>query len=225
MSVILPRGSKIPIKATKNFVTTQDYQNKIIFEIFEGERIITKMNNLLCKLTLRNLPEGLKGEVSIDVIFEIDSDGILTITAIEKDTKIESHVVTSANGNLTYDQIKKIIYDAEKAKEEDIKEEKRIRSMIKFNDDIIKNLHIYYDYEDVRKVIEGYKNWLKQNPDLNKEDYEEKNQEMNNSMPKDILENQNIKDFNDFDFDDVNVNNNNNTNNILIEQSSNIQET
>jgi hypothetical protein len=48
---------------------------------------------------------------------------------------------------------------------------------------------------------------------------------MNNSMPKDILENQNIKDFNDFDFDDVNVNNNNNTNNILIEQSSNIQET
>ncbi len=225
MSVILPRGSKIPIKATKNFVTTQDYQNKIIFEIFEGERIITKMNNLLCKLTLRNLPEGLKGEVSIDVIFEIDSDGILTVTAIEKDTKIESHVVTSANGNLTYDQIKKIIYDAEKAKEEDIKEEKRIRSMIKFNDDIIKNLHIYYDYEDVRKVIEGYKNWLKQNPDLNKEDYEEKNQEMNNSMPKDILENQNIKDFNDFDFDDVNVNNNNNTNNILIEQSSNIQET
>ena len=225
MSVILPRGSKIPIKATKNFVTTQDYQNKIIFEIFEGERIITKMNNLLCKITWRNLPEGLKGEVSIDVIFEIDSDGILTITAIEKDTKIESHVVTSANGNLTYDQIKKIIYDAEKAKEEDIKEEKRIRSMIKFNDDIIKNLHIYYDYEDVRKVIEGYKNWLKQNPDLNKEDYEEKNQEMNNSMPKDILENQNIKDFNDFDFDDVNVNNNNNTNNILIEQSSNIQET
>ena len=54
MSVILPRGSKIPIKAIKNFVTTQDYQTKIKFEIYEGERKITKLNNLLCEFTLKN---------------------------------------------------------------------------------------------------------------------------------------------------------------------------
>ena len=224
MSVILPRGSKIPIKAIKNFVTTQDYQNRIKFEIYEGERKITKLNNLLCELTLKNLPECLKGEVSVDVIFDIDSDGILTITAIEKNTKNKSQISTSANGNLTTDEIKQIIYEAEKAKEEDEKEEIRIRSIIKFNDDIIKSLHIFSENESVRKMLEGYKNWLKQNPDLTKEEYEKKNEEMNNNLPKDIVEvNQNRENMNYDDFDEFNMNINNN-NNILIEQNNEVQE-
>ena len=223
MSVILPRGSKIPIKAIKNFITTQDYQNKIKFEIYEGERKITKLNNLLCELTLKNLPECLKGEVSVDVIFEIDSDGILTITAIEKNTKMKSQISTSANGNLTTDEIKQIIIEAEKAKEEDEKEEIRIRSIIKFNDDIIKNLHIYSEIESVRKMLEGYKNWLKQNPDLPKEEYEKKNEEMNNNLPQDIVEvNQNRENMNYDDFDDFDMNINNN--NVLIEQNNVVQE-
>lgn len=223
MSVILPRGSKIPIKAIKNFVTTQDYQTKIKFEIYEGERKITKLNNLLCEFTLKNLPEGLKGEVSVDVIFDINSDGILTVTAIEKNTKIKSQISTSANGNLTNDEIKQIIFEAEKAKEEDEKEEIRIRSMIKFNDDIIKNLHIYFANESARKILEGYKNWLKQNTDLPKEEYEKKNEEMNNNLPKDIIEaNQNLENMNYDDFDEFNMNINNN--NVLIEQNSDVPE-
>ena len=119
--------------------------------------------------------------------------------------------------------MKQIIYEAEKAKEEDEKEEIRIRSMIKFNDDIIKNLHIYSANESARKILEGYKNWLKQNTDLPKEEYEKKNEEMNNNLPKDIIEaNQNLENMNYDDFDEFNMNINNN--NVLIEQNSDVPE-
>ena len=72
-------------------------------------------------------------------------------------------------------------------------------------------------------MLEGYKNWLKQNPDLPKEEYEKKNEEMNNNLPQDIVEvNQNRENMNYDDFDEFNMNINNN--NVLIEQNSDVPE-
>jgi len=84
MSVIIKRGSKIPISNTKIYETTQDNQTFINVKIFEGEKKYTRYNHILGCLEMRGIAPKKKGEVKIEVTFFIDINGILTVTAIEK---------------------------------------------------------------------------------------------------------------------------------------------
>ena len=109
MSVLIKRGSKIPLTNVKTYETSFDYQTAVDIVIFEGEKKYTKYNHVLGKAELRNIPKKKKGEVKIDVKFFIDVNGILTVTATEQSTgnSIETKIKNDTVG-LTNEDIERI---------------------------------------------------------------------------------------------------------------------
>ena len=184
MSVILPRGTKIPIKCKKNFITTQDFQTKLKFEIYEGERKLIRDNKRLGGMILNNLPEKLKGQVKVDVTFEIDVDGVLKVTAIENSQNLTKEIKEINIGNMTQEEINKKIKEAEKLFKDDKNEENRIKSMLKLNDLLVDYTHKYNENEEIKKTLDQFRNWLKHSTQLPKEEYDQKIEELNKSIPK-----------------------------------------
>ena len=185
MSVILPRGTRVPVKAVKYFITTQDNQTNIKFEIYAGERKLIKDNILLSKIMLKNLPQMNKGEVRIQVIFEVDENFILYIEAKEISTndiiKREKVVI---NESLSQKQILERVEDAKKNEKQDLEEKERIQAMLRLNDKIFEFSHLYEGNEDILRELESYRNWIKHSTTVPKEQYEQKLQELIETMQK-----------------------------------------
>ena len=184
MSVILPRGTKVPIKAEKYFITTQDNQSSIKFEIYTGERKLIKDNILLCKIMLKNLQPGNKGEVRIQVIFEVDENFSLTVTAREMETENENSkkIQVYINESLSQTEIAEKIEDAKKNEKQDLDEKSRIQAMLRLNDKIFEYSHLYEGNEDILRELESYRNWIKHSTSVPKEEYEQKLKELNENM-------------------------------------------
>ena len=189
MSVIIPRGTRVPIKAMKYFITTQDNQSNIKFEIYAGERKLIKDNILLTKIILKNLPLMNKGEVRIQVIFEVDENFILYIEAKETSSNdIIKREKVIINENLTQAQILERVEEAKKNEKQDLEEQCRIQAMLKLNDKIFEYSHLYEGNEDILRELEGYRNWIKHSTTVPKEEYEKKLEELNEIMQKGINE-------------------------------------
>ena len=188
MSVIIPRGTKVPIKAEKYFITTQDNQTSIKFEIFAGERKLIKDNFLLKKIMLKNLPQANKGEVRILVTFEVDENFLLHIEAKELSTNISKRVEVFINESLSQSQILEKIEDAKKNEKQDLQEKERIQAMLRLNDKIFEYSHLYEGNEDILRELESYRNWIKHSTTVPKEDYEQKLKELNENMQSEKLE-------------------------------------
>ena len=109
MSVIIKRGSKIPLTEVKQYETSYDNQAEVGITIFEGEKKYTKYNHVLGKAFLSNIPKKKRGEVKINVKFFIDVNGILTVTATEESTgnNIETKIKNDTVG-LTDEDIERI---------------------------------------------------------------------------------------------------------------------
>ena len=120
MTNIIDRNSTIPCKKTKIFSTYSDNQEAVTIRIFEGERPMTKDNNILGQFTLEGIPRKPRGIPQIEVSLDLDANGILNVTAIEKSSNITKNIkITHENGRLTKEQIDIMIADAEKFKEND----------------------------------------------------------------------------------------------------------
>ena len=182
ISTILPRGSKIPVKAVKSFLTTQENQKKIKFEIYEGERKFSRDNELLCRIILKGIPEGPRGSINVEVTFEIDEDGILKVQAIQPETNIEAHIIAAANGNMEEEEIKEIIQKAKLAKSDDEKNEERVKAQLKLNEEILNYTKIYGEDENLWPIIEEYRNWLMHAGNVPKEELEKKRCELKKKM-------------------------------------------
>ena len=110
MSVIIKRGSKIPISNTEIYFTTKNNQESVSINIYEGEKKFVKYNHLLKKASLRGLSKKPAGQVKIKVKFDIDVNGILTVTGQEEDKK-ENSIEIKINYDgivLTDEEINKI---------------------------------------------------------------------------------------------------------------------
>ena len=188
MSVILPRGTKVPIKAEKSFITTQDNQTSIKFEIYAGERKLIKDNILLSKIMLKNLPQANKGQIRILVTFEVDENFLLHIEAKELTTNISKTIQVFINESLSQAQILERIEDAKKNEKQDLQEKERIQAMLRLNDKIFEYSHLYEGNEDIVRELESYRNWIKHSATVPKEDYEQKLKELNENMQEDKLE-------------------------------------
>jgi molecular chaperone DnaK (HSP70) len=194
MSVILPRGSKVPIKAVKYFITTQDNQTNIKFEVYAGERKLIKDNILLTKIMLKNLPMKNKGQIRIQVIFEVDENFNLNIEAKEISTnEAPKRENVYINENLSQNDIIKMVEDAKKNEKNDLEEKTRIQAMLKLNDKIFEYSHLFEGNEDILRELESYRNWIKHSTAVPKEEYENKLQELNEAMQKTISHEQPIK--------------------------------
>ncbi|CAF1161985.1 unnamed protein product, partial [Adineta steineri] len=120
MSKIIPRNTRIPVTERKPFTTTVDNQTVVNIQIFEGEQSMTKDNHFLGNFDLTAIPSAPRGSAQIDVTFDIDVNGILSVTAEEKSTGSKKSVVINSKTNrLSSEQIDRMVRVAEIFSEED----------------------------------------------------------------------------------------------------------
>ena len=174
MSVIIKRGTKIPISNTENYETSYDYQTEVGIVIYEGEKKFTKYNHVLGSVEMSGIPPKKKGEVKIDVQFFIDVNGILTVTAVEKANgqSIKTKIVNDTVG-LTDQKIEELRKKNEKFYVKSMENKTIDYSNLK---DTLKEFQDAYneeeDDDDKYNILMNYKNTLEEFIDLFKTDFD-----------------------------------------------------
>ncbi|KAF0697610.1 Aste57867_11700 [Aphanomyces stellatus] len=135
METVVPRHTTFPLKRKQRFTTVEDHQTNIEVCVYEGEREVTAGNNLLAQFELTNLPRLKRGAINVDVTFEIDGNGLMTVTAVEATTKQSRRIETRHyTKRFSADEIQDLIRQAREFYDQDMAERDRIQARLRLAD-------------------------------------------------------------------------------------------
>ncbi|XP_063413082.1 heat shock protein 70 A1-like [Mytilus trossulus] len=169
MTKLIGKNTRIPISVTQTFTTYSDQQPAMMIQVFEGDRDKAKDNKCLGKFDLDGIPLAPRGVTTIDVEFDFDANGLFTVLAIDKCNRNSKKItITNNTERLSQEEIERMVSDAETYKKEDDKQKQALAARNKLE---------HYIFS-VKQACEESLIWLDNNLFAEKEEYEDKMEEL-----------------------------------------------